>query len=386
MARRRFQRGHLKLVGERWQLRWREGYKFLTSGKRVRVERKEFIGTIKDYPTRRLAERERERRLQHVNGRHYQEKPEVFFERFINDEKTGWKKLVMSQHKPSARSSEKSVLLNHLVPFFGGMKLSEINGQSVQAFVSASKSAPKSVRNHISVLREVWATARAWGFVSHDPLAALTLPIVHRTRRFSFTLEEATRIIAATPDEFRHILWLEVETGIRVGELCGLKIDDIDLENQMIYIRQSSWQGRLQSPKTGNSIRRFELSPQLCAELMKRMEAWKPNANRLLVATSNGTPYNENWLRKRVLKPVMLKLGIGQGVRAGFHGFRHLGGTLMDQLAVPAAIRQQRLGHGDLITTMGYTQTVSEDGRRLANALGMLLSVPGTEVRSVMLQ
>lgn len=384
MARRRFQRGSLKLVGDRWQLRWREGYKLLSTGKRARIECKEFIGTLRDYPTRRLALRFCERRLQHVNNPDYREKPSISFERFINDERTGWKALVMSQHKPSTRSSERSVLLNHLVPFFGPMKLSEINGQAVQGFIADSRSAPKTVRNHISLLQEVWTTARAWGYVSHDPLAALSMPVVHRKPRFKFTLDEATAILAEVPDKFRHVFWLEAETHVRIGELCGLGVDDLDLERCLIAVTRSSWQGKLQSPKSANSIRRFEISPQLCEELKRRMAVWEPNPARLLICTSNGTPYNENWMRKRVLKPVMQKLGIGIGVRAGFHGFRHLGGTLMDQLAVPAAVRQQKMGHADFDTTMGYTQGVSEDGRRLAAALGMLLSVPGTEVRSVM--
>ena len=68
-------------------------------------------------------------------------------------------------------------------------------------------------------------------------------------------------------------------------------------------------------------------------------------------------------LVKRHLKPVLAKAGITEG---GMHAFRHGNATLMDQANVPMKIRQDRLGHVDPKTTLGYTHAISEDEKRVA--------------------
>lgn len=70
--------------------------------------------------------------------------------------------------------------------------------------------------------------------------------------------------------------------------------------------------------------------------------------------------------------PLLRKLGIQQG---GFHAFRHDNATLLDQIGAPMAVRQDRLGHAEAQTTMGYTHVVKADERRVANELGKILHV-----------
>src|SRR6516164_1915346 len=64
-------------------------------------------------------------------------------------------------------------------------------------------------------------------------------------------------------DQFSNSPW----TGLRAGELCGLTVDDIAIERGMLQVRQSAWRGKLGDPKTDDSIRVVELSPQACAHL-----------------------------------------------------------------------------------------------------------------------
>ena len=66
MARRRYQKGQLWLEGDTWQGRWREDVLVHGSRKRVRVE--QGIGTRKEYPTKRLAQRGLDKRIEHVNA------------------------------------------------------------------------------------------------------------------------------------------------------------------------------------------------------------------------------------------------------------------------------------------------------------------------------
>jgi integrase len=73
---------------------------------------------------------------------------------------------------------------------------------------------------------------------------------------------------------------------------------------------------------------------------------------------------------KRQLKPILAKLGIG----GGMHAFRHGNATVLDGLNAPMMVRQERLGHTDPRTTMGYTHLISSDDRSVAAKLGGFLA------------
>jgi integrase len=149
-------------------------------------------------------------------------------------------------------------------------------------------------------------------------------------------------------------------------------VDDIDIERGMLQVRQSAWRGKLGDPKTDDSIRVVELSPQACAHLRTFLKSWHPNQRRLLFATRNGTPWDQNLLLSRKFRPLLRSLGIQVPRGNGFHAFRHANATLMNSFGASQKLRQQRLGHaeGSPVTETIYTHVISEDGKRIAAQLG----------------
>jgi integrase len=186
------------------------------------------------------------------------------------------------------------------------------------------------------------------------------------------TLTEIQLILAKAQEPHRTWYGLAAETGLRAGELCGLTVDDIDLEHGMLQVRQSAWRGRLGDPKTAESIRVVELSPHACRHLTTFLESWHPNQRRLLFATRNGTPWDQNLLLKRKFRPLLRAFGIHVPPGNGFHAFRHANATLMSSFGASQKLRQQRLGHADgsPVTETIYTHVISEGGRRIAAQLG----------------
>jgi hypothetical protein len=92
----------------------------------------------------------------------------------------------------------------------------EVGGQTVQMFVQRCSLAPKSCRNLVLTLRMMWSSAKAWGYVSHDPFEGLVLPkVVGQARFFFFTLHEIQHIIAAASGPLKSFYWLAAETGMR---------------------------------------------------------------------------------------------------------------------------------------------------------------------------
>lgn len=141
-------------------------------------------------------------------------------------------------------------------------------------------------------------------------------------------------------------------------------MEDLVLARGLILVRQTAWRGKIQTPKTENSIRTFALSPQLVEHLAGFVTNLRPNNARLLFAPRNGTPCDANLLVKRKLHALLAGLGIQ---RCGLHAFRHTNSSLMDRLSAPLRVRQQRLGHSDPRLTLNVdTLVASEDDARVA--------------------
>ncbi len=362
LARRRYQKGSLKLRGKRnpaWVAQWREDELRPGMATPYRVHRKRVIGTKKEFPTRRLAQRELERILADVNNPTYRPAVSITFAQFAEQ----WKTQVLPQLKPSTQSTTRSQLKNQLA-YFDAFNLRDIQPAVVQTFATTCSVSPKTIRNAAMTLRSIWSTAKAWGYVSHDPFDGLRLPLLVKQEQPYFTANQMRRIIRRAEEPYQTLYWLAAETGLRAGELAGLQWDDV--KNCYIEVRRSVWGGKAQSPKTVNGIRTFAISTELQARLESKR---KPEG--YMFATCNGTPWNVNDVQKRHLVPLLKKLAMKQ---AGFHSFRHGNETVMDGLRTPVALRLGRLGHGDTRMMMNYSHIVGADDRQFASEFGRMLA------------
>jgi integrase len=385
MARRRFQQGSLKLRkgkrrGKVWVARWLEDV--IENGRTRRIHRSEVLGTCAEYPTAKLARRELQARLSAVNDPSYRARPTAKFAEFA----IRWKASVLVQHKPSTQATMRSHVNKYLVPAFGDIRLRNFQPETVQRFFSGLKVSPKTQRNILITLALMFKSARQWKYVASDPTEGVVLPKRGRSRAFFFTLEEIQRILSTgpfcvwpkvgsrptvvQPESMRLFYRLAAETGLRAGELCGLRIEDVDFKLGALHVRQSVWRGKVQTPKTENAHRVVELSPQLLGHLKEYYEKWRPNPSRLLFSTRNGTPLDANLVVKRKLRPLLDALGIS----GGLHSFRHANAAMLDTLNVPLKVRQERLGHSDSRLTLDvYTHTNREDRQHAAAELGRIL-------------
>jgi integrase len=370
MARRRYQRGSLFLRGTRelvWVGRWREDM-IDHDGKTRRICHKEVLGSKHDIPTQKLALRELASRLAPINSSNYRALRSATFAQFA----ALWQANALTQHRTSTQAVVSSQLRKWLVPYFGEYIMKDIGGQSIQIFVQNCQRSPKTCRNLILTLRMMWNAAKAWGYVAHNPFDGLVLPKLEPQVRFFFTVDEIRRILETSGEPHKTFYWLAAETGMRAGELCGLRIEDIDLGDSIVSVKQSVWRGQMQSPKTANSVRKFAISPQLARRLRCYVSTWRPNPLGLVFATRAGKPWAPCNLMRSNLHPLLDSLGIQ---RSGLHAFRHSNGSLMDRLNAPMKTRQERLGHaaGSAITMAIYTHSVSEDDRTVADQIGNLL-------------
>lgn len=373
MARCRFQQGSLKLVGKRqkhWQLRYREDV--IRDGKRVRVLRKVILGA---YPTRKLALRAAVERLQNINSINYRPPTEGSFRSFAEK----WIQDVLSQKKYSTQTTERSRIKNHLLPAFGDLEVRDIEPRLVQRFVAGAGLNPKTTRNCVATLRMMWTTAKAWSYTSTNWFEGVSLPEYVKPEAPHFTLDEMRRIIARAKEPFNTFYWLAAETGMRLGELCALRVGALHLGVNVIIVRSSCWHGRVSSTKS-KKPRVFQLSAGLVRNLVEQIASVSGNSEAFVFRSKHGTPWIGDEVVKDNLKPLLKELGIKQGVkRVGAHAFRHGNATLMDAERTPLKVRQDRLGHvdGEEITLGIYTHAESDDHQAVADKLGELLAPVG---------
>lgn len=371
MVRRRYQQGAVFLRGRRrlvWVARWREDV-IGSDGNLKRVRKSEVLGTKKDFPTKKLALRELEARVAPVNRPDYRALKCETFAAFAEY----WQKNVLSQHKPSTQSAIKCQLRTQLIPFFGPYLMKDINWNVVQSFIQGCQKSPKTCRNYIATLKMMWKSAKSGGWVAHNPLVDLTLPKKVRPKGAFYTAEEAKEIINAANGKYKTLYWLAAETGLRPGELCGLRVSDIDLLKQSVSVAQSVWNGKTQTPKSENAYRSMAISTQLATYLRSYLATAAPNPGGLVVASDKGKPLGPSQIMRTNLKPLCIKLGIKP---KALKAFRHCSATMMDQAGVPTKVRQERMGHapGSKVTEIHYTHALGADDRNAAATMGALLA------------
>src|SRR5271169_4526449 len=131
----------------------------------------------------------------------------------------------------------------------GAVAMKDITGELVQSFVADCDVSPKTLKNLIATLRTMWNSAKAWGYVGHDPFNGLVLPMWRKQEQRYFTIEEMRRIIDAAREPCKTFYWFAAETGMRASELCALRWGDIDTDLLVVQVRNTVWRGDLQSVK-----------------------------------------------------------------------------------------------------------------------------------------
>lgn len=235
------------------------------------------------------------------------------------------------------------------------------------ASAAASGLGPKTIRNHWATVSLIWNAALSQKYVD-AMLPKPKLPRRPKKKARFFALADVAKIIVASESENRVFYWLAAETGLRAGELAGLKLTDIDGER--LTVSRSVWHCQEQAPKTDNALRTLALSSQLISLLWGQIARQKKQGHEYLFAVSTGTPWDMDVYRRRKMVPLLTSLKIPQ---AGFHAFRHFNVALMDALRVPLKTIQERIGHavtGSFTLDVYGGQPDWERNREAARLLG----------------
>lgn len=209
-------------------------------------------------------------------------------------------------------------------------------------------------------------------YAGENPATGVDLPekvSVHE--KHALTVEQIQRLLAVLEEPVRMMVQTGVLSGLRVGEILGLRWQDVDLSNRSMRIQQAAYRGSLGSPKTKGSKRTLPL-PEALAVALGRHRKGSTEHGRLVFPTSAGTPYSDTNLLARHLKPAGKQIGAPW---IGWHTLRRTHATLLSQSGTSPKDAQAQLGHAHIWTTMDiYTQPTPTHQREAVEKMSQLVT------------
>jgi integrase len=384
MARKRYQTGRVFLKGkneEKWVGRYREDVVEVTGTTR-RVRRSVILGTKRELPTKRLAERRLAAILSRINCLDYRPGRAATFGEFIER----WKTEVLTTQKPSSVRAVRSHLRCYIIPEIGKLRLDEFGIESQQRFITRMPErstdkivSRKTILNVIATISTILATARNWGY-SCERIDMSKLHLPQRgipSEAPHFTIEQVQRILAVAGEPWRTLFCICTLDGLRAGEALGLQWGDINLDQRTLQIRRTAWYGKIQTPKSRESETTLPIPDALVTILKNYRTHWKPNPDGFLFVTRNERPPSSNNVVEHRLWPILDALEIP---RCGLHAFRHTHtALLLDSGATPKVVQRQ-LRHADARTTLQiYGHVVGEAHREAVEKVASIVDPSGPQ-------
>lgn len=368
MARTRYQYGEIVIkqgkAHDSYMGRWKEDVR-LPNGSIVRMKRAKVFGIVGEM-TEKQAQRQLDAILARVNDPGYLPESQTTFQALAQE----WGDQAFQEMKPSTVQNMRGHLTNHLLPFFGERQVREITTRDIDVFLSKLTVSRKTKKNIFGTLKLILKQGRKWGNVKENIWESAKKIGKSKTEVRAYSDAEVESILSRSTGDKRLFYWVAVETGMRAGELCGLRICDVDPFRKLVCVRQAVWRGKVQAPKTENSTRDIPIPVEIVDAIRDHIGDRKEG---FLFTTKNGTPWNADLVLKRHLRG---KLKVANG---HLHMFRHTFATRQLHAGVPVAVVSKLLGHGSISTTLNiYAHVLAEHLEQFERQRAKVLGISGT--------
>ena len=295
-----------------------------------------------------------------------------------------WIEGVKSELAITAWSNYRMVVNFYIVPHLGSKRLTELTPVQIKAWHTkllehgrkdGTGLASRSVQLAHRVLHRALADAVRWNLLMVNPASRVKAPKANSAEMQAWTAEEAVRFLGGVAETRLLALWIvALHTGLRRGELAGLRWKDIDVDGATLTVAQqrttADYAVVVMAPKA-KSQRQLQLAPTTIAALeahrkRQRIErvaagpAWE-NTGYVFV-NELGQPYHPSRLREMFEKDC-IRVRV-PAIR--LHDLRHTMATLALQAGVHPKIVQEQLGHSAINVTLDIYSHVPQAVKREA--------------------
>lgn len=287
--------------------------------------------------------------------------------------------------KPQTVEDYRYQLEKYVIPHIGRIPLAKLTPLHIQSMCGelADTISPQRANKCRRVLSGALRQAMRWQLIAANPADAVKPLKVSKADMTIWTTEEATRFLGIAREHRLYALfYLAMSTGMRRGELLGLRWQDVS--NSNLYIRQSLIEQRgnimISTPKTEKGTRRVALSPDVIEVLEQHRkhqederqfmgEAWPDND--FVFTTKVGTPIHPRNLG-RIWETLQARANV---TKVRLHDLRHLHASLAIKQGMNAKVLADRLGHAKASFTLDvYTHLFEEQRQNSAVSIAGLLT------------
>lgn len=274
----------------------------------------------------------------------------------------------------------RNVVRGYLIPWFGAdTPVAGIRTEDVDAFrehmLGERRLSRRSIQKILVLLHGIFKRAKRKKWISENPSEDAERVSVKRSGEFTvLTAVEIEAVCRAAPSPLEATVFgVAAYTGLRLGELRGLRWGDVDFEKALIHVRHNLIQGTVTRPKSQRvrSVPLIEQAAHPLEALSRRERFTEPDD--IVFATALGQPLSGDHLRGAFYASLEAA-GLGHLREKEdpivFHDLRHTFGTLAVQV-FPLSDVKAMMGHERIETTMIYVHHVPQHdaAERLAAAI-----------------
>lgn len=286
-----------------------------------------------------------------------------------------YKDIILPQIEETTAYGYRGMIENYLKPQLGEIRLQKLTARDIQQYytwlMGEKELSPNTVIKHHNLLTNTLNAAERQEYITKNPMRAVSPP-KKRQREAKFYTPEQLGILLdkAVGTRLELPVFICAYLGLRRGELCGLRWNDVDLEHKTITIENTRTQAGKKEiekgTKTASSTRTLYLPDTLCDMLKAAKEhqqacrAEYKNAyddNDYVVVMEDGRPFRPNYLSELFSK----FLADNDLPKIVLHELRHTFASLSNQAGIPAYNIGKALGHSTPATTQKiYTHLLDQ--------------------------
>ena len=286
------------------------------------------------------------------------EKSDTNDQYMFSDFKQSYIKYVKTGKAPKTLESVERAF-KHFEAYFGDKPLNSFVPEDLELYKASRKGKVKDVTINIEIrtIKGAFQIAVDWNKLKDHPFKKVKQIKIPEMKTPSFTEEEFKMLCKKIKDDrFLHLVRFGILTGMRRGEIIGLKWNNVDRTNGFITV-VSTEEHRVKYGKKRN----LPIHPQV-AEILEAVK----NQSEYVFLNKKKKPYNDGTVSKKFKKYIR---DAGLRNELHFHSLRATFITWLIKQGVPEGTVQQLVGHTDIKTTQGYT---TYDDKTLTNAVGKI--------------
>lgn len=275
--------------------------------------------------------------------------------------------------KDSTYASYKNKLTVHVLAKLGKIKLQDLKKSDFEELLNEMRPHLKasSIKAIFSVVKNCLSKAITMNLLLDNPCVGLELPKIKRKTVQALSVKDQMKLVKEVEEEQKFFsIILALQTGLRIGEICGLKWEDIDFENNVLHVNrtiqriQYGEKGNRKTkiieikPKSSNSQRKIPISKGLRKNLI---DIKKMSKSEYVVSNKN-KPLEPRTIAYR-FQIVRKKIGLES---FSFHSLRHSFATRCLEAGGNIAAISSLLGHSSTQMTLDcYTNSFFSEERQL---------------------